>query len=125
MSDEQKLSVKAIRDQFADLKQRINALEKAEIHLRAVAVGPRGAQGQPGPFGEAGPKGDQGDRGARGTDGKDGKDGADGHTLTHEELDSLIQQILIEYHVLDANALPYSGPYAASNIPTKTETEKS
>ena len=86
--------------------------------MRQVAVGPRGPQGQPGPFGEQGPKGDKGDRGNRGTD---GKDGADGHTPTKEELEHLIVALLHEYHLLDSNSVPYAGPYAAANIPTKTE----
>jgi hypothetical protein len=108
--------VQAIQNQLADLKKRMHALEQAEIRLRAVAVGPRGPQGQPGPFGEAGQKGEQGERGNRGSDGKDGRDGKDGVTPTREELEHLIVTLLTEYHLLDSNSVPYSGPYSAAAI---------
>ena len=113
--------VQAIQDQLADLKQRMHALEQAEIQLRKVAVGPRGPQGTPGPYteGPQGPKGQQGERGNRGTDGKDGKDGRDGkdgHTLSYDELNSMVHQTLMDYGVLDSDARPYAGPYSAAAL---------
>ena len=45
------------RVELEDMKQRLDALEQAEISLRRQAVGPRGPQG---PVGPTGPKGDIG-----------------------------------------------------------------
>jgi hypothetical protein len=54
-----------------------------------------------------------------GRDGRDGRDGVDGATPTQETLESMVVQLLVDHHVLDASSLPYAGPYAASNIPTQ------
>jgi hypothetical protein len=97
-----------IQAQLEDLKHRVAELEKAEIKLRIQSVGPRGPIGPAGPKGESfeGPAGPQGDRG------RDGRNGIDGRTPSKEELESIVATLLTEYHVLDADALPYAGPYA-------------
>lgn len=96
-----------IQEQLEDLKQRITALEAAEIKLRIQSVGPRGPIGPPG-HSITGPKGDKGDS----IIGPAGRDGKDGVTPTKEVLETIVVQILNEYHLLDADGLPYAGPYA-------------
>ena len=97
-----------LQTQLEDLKKRVAELEAAEIKLRVQSVGPRG------PIGPAGPyvKGDTGAQGPTGAPGRDGRNGKDGATPTIETLESIVAQILTEYHVLDADGLPYAGPYA-------------
>ena len=97
------------RAEVEDLKQRANELEQAEIQLRRQAVGARGPQGTAGP---AGAKGDKGAQGPTGTPGRDGRDGQDGRTPSKDTLESMVIELLHEYHVLDENACPYAGPYA-------------
>lgn len=99
----------AIQQQLEDLKKRVADLEKAEIKLRIQSVGPRGPIGPAGPS-ITGPKGDKGDS----IVGAAGRDGKDGVTPSKETLETIVVQILNEYHVLDENALPYAGPYANS-----------
>ena len=94
-----------VQAQLEDLKKRVADLEKAEIKLRIQSIGPRG------PIGPAGPAGLKGDTGAQGPTGTPGRDGRDGVTPTQETLESIVAQILTEYHVLDADGLPYAGPY--------------
>jgi hypothetical protein len=101
-----------IQAQLEDLKKRVADLEAAEIKLRIQSVGPRGPQGAPGRIGERGETGRTGDPGPSGRDGRDGRDGADGRTPDKDELESIIVSLLQEYHLLDENALPYSGPYS-------------
>jgi hypothetical protein len=96
-----------IQEQLEDLKKRMAALEAAEIKLRIQSVGPRGAIGPAGPS-ITGPKGDKGDS----IIGPAGKGGKDGVTPTKEVLETIVAQILFEYHVLDADGLPHAGPYA-------------
>jgi len=98
-----------IQAQLEDIKKRLADLEKAEIQLRIQSVGPRG------PIGPAGVIGQQGERGYTGNTGecgRDGKDGRDGVTPSKETFESTVVSLLHEYHVLDADSLPYSGPYA-------------
>jgi hypothetical protein len=96
-----------IQEQLEDLKKRIADLEAAEIRLRIQSVGPRG------PIGPAGHAGERGEKGTSivGPKGEPGRDGRDGVTPTQETLESIVAQILAEYHVLDADGLPYAGPY--------------
>jgi len=103
-----------IQQQLEDLKKRVTDLERAEIKLRIQSVGPRGPIGPAGPCGESiqGPEGQQGPKGEQGRDGRDGQSGRDGRTPSKEELESIVATLLTEYHVLDADALPYAGPYA-------------
>jgi Collagen triple helix repeat (20 copies) len=101
----------AIQNQLEDLKQRVADLEAAQIKLRIQSVGPRGPQGAPGRIGE---RGETGRTGNPGPDGRDGRDGRDGDTPSKETLESIVATLLIEYHVLDGDGLPYAGPYARS-----------
>jgi hypothetical protein len=84
-----------IQQQLEDLKQRMNALEKAEIKLRIQSVGPRGPQGPAGPQGVNGEKGAsvRGDTGRNGTDGRDGRNG----DVDYNEVEARLIQILIDY----------------------------
>jgi hypothetical protein len=95
-----------VQMQLEDLKARIADLEKAEIKLRIQSVGPRG------PIGPAGPKGERAEQGQPGVTGRDGRDGRNGDTPTKETIESMVVSLLIEYHALDADGLPYAGPYA-------------
>ncbi len=99
--------------QLEDLKQRVADLEKAEIKLRIQSVGPRGQIGPAGPQGLQGERGPQGDRGRDGINGQNGANGRNGDTPTKGTIESIVATLLTECHVLDANALPYAGPYAA------------
>ena len=98
-----------VQAQLEDLKKRVADLESAEMKLRIQSVGPRGPIGPAGPYGL---QGQQGPQGAQGESGRDGRDGRDGVTPTKETLESIVAQILFEYHVVDSNGLPYAGPYA-------------
>ncbi len=94
-----------IQQQLEDLKERLDAVEK-KVENRA-AVGPRGPMGPPGFHSTVpGPRGEKGDTGTS------GRDGRDGDTPSKESLESIVVQLLQEYHVIDENALPYSGPYS-------------
>jgi hypothetical protein len=97
------------QEQLEDLKKRIENLEAAEVKLRIRSTGPRGPIGPAGPHGESivGPKGDRGEKG------EEGRDGRDGVTPSRQDLENLILGLLSEYHLLDENSCPYSGPYAA------------
>lgn len=92
------------QDQLDDLKSRLAAVEK--LAENRAAVGPRG------PAGPAGLLGQKGERGEAGATGASGKDGRDGITPTKETLESIVAQMLSEYHLLDENGNPYSGPYS-------------
>jgi hypothetical protein len=98
-----------IQQQLEDIKKRVADLEKAEIQLRIQSVGPRGPIG---PSGHIGQRGETGPTGNPGPAGRDGRNGKDGETPTKETLESIVVSLLQEYHVLDGDALPYSGPYA-------------
>jgi hypothetical protein len=105
-----------IQQQLEDLKKRVLDLEQAEIKLRIQSVGPRGPIGPPGHNG-VGERGERGERGRDGVDGKSitgpsGRNGRDGETPSKEMLESIIVQLLQEYHFLDENCLPHVGPYA-------------
>ncbi len=99
----------AVEAQLEDLRKRVADLEKAEIRLRIQSVGPRGPIGPAGPYGQQGERGPQGPTGAPGRDGRDGRDGV---TPDKGTLESIVVTLLTEYHVLDSDALPYTGPYA-------------
>lgn len=96
-----------VQAQLEDIKSRLAAVEhKAE---NRAAVGPRGPVGPPGLIGQKGEQGPKGDS----VQGPAGRDGRDGRTPGKEELESIVVQLLGEYHVLDPETgLPHSGPYA-------------
>jgi hypothetical protein len=94
-----------VQEQLEDLKKRVAELEKVELKLRVQSVGPRGPQGP------AGPKGERGEQGQSIT-GPAGRNGRDGVTPNKETIESMVVSLLTEYHVLDADGLPYAGPYA-------------
>lgn len=98
-----------LQAQLEDLKKRVADLEAAEIKSRIQSVGPRGPQGAPGRIGERGETGRTGDPGPAG---RDGRDGRDGETPSKETLESIVATLLTEYHVLDGDGLPYTGPYS-------------
>ena len=95
------------RAELEDMKQRLDALEQAEISLRRQAVGPRGPQG---PAGPTGPKGDTGAQGETGAPGRDGRDGTNGQTPTKDALENVMLALLREYGLLDERNVPYAGP---------------
>jgi Collagen triple helix repeat (20 copies) len=95
------------RSEVEDLKQRVHAVEQAEIKLRHQAVGPRGPQG---PTGPAGLKGDTGAQGPSGASGRNGANGSDGVTPSKDSLEALVLELLQEYGVLNDRNIPYAGP---------------
>jgi hypothetical protein len=93
-----------IQQQLEDLKQRMDALEKAEIKLRIQSVGPRGPQGPAGPLGIHGERGAS-VSGGTGRDGSSGRDGRNGE-VDYNEVETRLIQILIDYGLVSETVGP-------------------
>jgi hypothetical protein len=96
-----------IQQQLEDLKQRMDALEKAEIKLRIQSVGPRGPQGPAGPPGIHGERGasNRGDTGRNGANGANGRDGRNAQ-VDYNEVEARLIQILIDYGLVSETVGP-------------------
>ena len=86
-------------DALEDLKARMAAVERAEINLRKISVGPRGCQGVPGLNAEKGEKGDQGNTGSPGARGENGRNGLNAE-IDENLIDARVIQILKDYGVI-------------------------
>jgi Collagen triple helix repeat (20 copies) len=92
-------------DALEDLKARMAAVERAEINLRQISVGPRGPIG---PAGHGAAKGDQGERGNTGSTGPQGQNGQNGLNaeIDYNEVEARIIQILHDYGLVSEKVGP-------------------